>query len=93
MHVGALPGRSRGLQGPPSASLGACFERKCALPQAEISCAGWSGWTRPPTMARGGVGGPALRLDASARKALKAEAANKVCIAVVILGGSGGLSK
>ena len=72
MHVGvfqALPGRSMDL--PPGASAGLqnpstnmVLNEKCArrVPPKPRTWArlkfhaGWSGWTRPPTMAGGGVG-------------------------------------
>ena len=71
------PGASRGLQGAPGGSrasraVGVALNEKCALPRTAKASnlkfhAGWSGWTRPPTMA--GVGGvfkgEGLRLDAS----------------------------
>ena len=60
------PGASTGLQGPPGASRGLRgqdFEgpqkayRQSLEPWARLKFhAGWSGWTRPPTMARGGGG-------------------------------------
>ena len=57
-------GASRGLQGPPGASRGLqqaftkVLNEKCAQPWARLKFhAGWSGWTRPPTMAGGGGGG------------------------------------
>ena len=66
----ALPGHSRrlqGLQGPPgpagASGASSCFERKMRPaaysqspePWARLKFhAGWSGWTRPPTMAGGG---------------------------------------
>ena len=70
----ALPGRSRGLQGPSGASREKKhhkhgFERKmhpaayCQSlePWARLKFhAGWSGWTRPPTMAGGGGVGPGV---------------------------------
>ena len=74
-----LAGASKGLQGPPGAFGGS---RDLGLePWARLKFhAGWSGWTRPPTMARGRGGRVsatksrggflrdlnALRLDASA---------------------------
>ena len=64
MHVGvnqALPGRSRGLQGPPGASQGPPGGSRGFQDVYEMAApkfhAGWSGWTGPPTMAGGG--GPA----------------------------------
>ena len=67
MHVGGfhavsglqgLAGASKGLQGRPGA-FGA--SRGLQNPQrARLKFhAGWSGWTRPPTMAGGGGGGQA----------------------------------
>ena len=74
------PGASRGLRGPPGASRG--FQTLPGLKSPKKPTtnnenarlkfhAGWSGWTRPPTMAGGGGRGVlrdlnALRLDASA---------------------------
>ena len=93
-HFQAVPEGSRGLQGPPEPQKTpqTCFEQKkhpAAYCQSLEFWArlkfhvGWSGWTRPPTMA-GGVGGGleksrgfffrdlfALKLDASA---------NRVCL-------------
>ena len=63
MHVGGFPDASRPLQGlqgpqetpgPPAALRHTFFERP--LPARLKFHAGWSGWTRPPTMA-GGAGG------------------------------------
>ena len=62
------PGASRGLQGPPGASRGLQgppgaegppkpqkTQHKSLEPWARLKFhAGWSGWTRPPTMAGGG---------------------------------------
>ena len=74
------PGASRGFQGPPRArglqNFKRCFEREmrpaveCQSlePWARLKChAGWSGWTRPPTMAGGGGGGDVARLAASVK--------------------------
>ena len=67
MHVGVfqtLPGRLGALQGPSGASR-ASNRLQTAPEGLELNSrlkfhAGWSGWTRPPTMAGGGGGRPRL---------------------------------
>ena len=52
------PGASRGLQGPPKTPKTLTNEK--IKPWARLKFhGGWSGWTRPPTMAGGGGGGQA----------------------------------
>ena len=66
MHVGVFPGASRPSRGPPGASSQKkhFLNEKCArrIPPKPRTWArlkfhaGWSGWTRPRTMAGGGGG-------------------------------------
>ena len=76
----AVPGGSRGLQGPPGGSGGSRptnpasivlnENAPCHEPWARLKFhAGWSGWTRPPVMAGGAGGGG--RLEACLQKGVK----------------------